>query len=128
MPRFVGAALKGETLQVYGDGTQTRCFCHVKDAVRAIVALADESTAVGNLFNIGATQEISILSLAHRVVELLESRSQITFVPYEQAYAEGFEDMARRVPDTRRIREALGWRPEHSLDDIILDVADSLKE
>ena len=128
MPRFVGAALAGETLRVYGDGRQTRCFCHVKDAVRAIVALADEPSAVGTLFNIGATQEISILSLANRIVELLESRSQITFVPYEQVYAKGFEDMARRVPDTTRIHETLGWRPQHSLDDIILDVADSLKK
>jgi len=127
MPRFVGAALAGKPLQVYGDGTQTRCFCHVKDSVRAIVALADEPAAVGTLFNIGATQEISILALAQRIIELLESTSPIAFVPYEQVYAKGFEDMARRVPDTTRIREALGWRPEYSLDDIILDVADSLR-
>jgi UDP-glucose 4-epimerase len=83
---------------------------------------------VGKLFNIGGTQEISILSLAHRVIELLESASQIAFVPYEQVYAKGFEDMARRVPDTTRIREAIGWQPERSLDDIILDVADSLRK
>jgi UDP-glucose 4-epimerase len=127
MPRFVGAALTGETIQVYGDGTQTRCFCHVKDSVRAIIALADEPKVVGTLFNIGATQEISILALAQRIIELLESKSQITFVPYEEVYAKGFEDMARRVPDTTRIRETLGWQPERSLDDIILDVADSLR-
>ena len=127
MPRFVGAALSGETLQVYGDGTQTRCFCHVTDATRAIVALADEQTAVGQLFNIGAAEEISILALAQRIIELLESRSQIAFIPYEQVYAKGFEDMARRVPDTTRIRQLVDWTPEHSLDDIILDVADSLR-
>ena len=128
MPRFVGAALSGETLQVYGDGTQTRCFCHVKDATRAIVALADEQTAVGQLFNIGAAKEISILALAERIIEMLESRSRIEFIPYEQAYAKGFEDMARRVPDTTRIRQLVNWTPERSLDDIILDVADSLRE
>jgi len=127
MPRFVGAALNGETLQVYGDGTQTRCFCHVKDATRAIVALADEQTAVGQVFNIGASEEISILALAQRIIELLESRSQIAFIPYEQVYAKGFEDMARRVPDTTRIRQLINWTPERSLDDIILDVADSLR-
>jgi UDP-glucose 4-epimerase len=127
MPRFVGAALRGEPLQVYGDGTQTRCFCHVKDATRAIIALADEPAAVGRVFNIGSNEEISILALAQRVVELLESTSQITFVPYEQVYAKGFEDMARRVPDTQRIQEVVGWRPRHLLDDIILDVAQSLR-
>jgi len=127
MPRFVSAALNGGTLQVYGDGTQTRCFCHVKDATRAIVALADEQAAVGQVFNIGAAEEISILALAERIIELLESQSRIAFIPYEQAYAKGFEDMARRVPDTTRIRQLVNWAPEHSLDDIILDVADSLR-
>jgi len=127
MPRFVGAALSGETLQVYGDGTQTRCFCHVKDSIRGIIALADEPAAVGQVFNIGSTEEISILALAHRIIELLESTSQIDFTPYEEVYAKGFEDMARRVPDTTRIRKAVGWKPERSLDDIILDVANSLR-
>jgi UDP-glucose 4-epimerase len=127
MPRFVGAALTGETLQVYGDGTQTRCFCHVEDSVRGIIALADEPAAVGQVFNIGSTEEISILALASRIIELVESTSQIDFTPYEQVYAKGFEDMARRVPDTTRIRQAVGWEPKHSLDDIILDVADSLR-
>jgi UDP-glucose 4-epimerase len=82
---------------------------------------------VGQVFNIGAREEISILSLAQRVIEVLESSSQITLVPYEQVYASGFEDMARRVPDTRRIQQAVGWKAERTLDDIILDVADSLK-
>ena len=126
MPRFVGAALEGETLQVYGDGTQTRCFCHAKDAVRAIMALAGEPSAVGRVFNIGSTEPISILDLAQRVIRLTNSPSDIVFVPYEEAYAEGFEDMARRVPDISRIREVAGWTPQYSLDDIILDVARSL--
>jgi UDP-glucose 4-epimerase len=126
MPRFVGAALAGDPLQVYGDGSQTRCFCHVKDTVRAIVALVDEVSAVGRVFNIGGTMEVSILALAQRVVELLDSDSPIEYVPYERAYKKGFEDMARRVPDVARIRQAVGWVPEYSLDDIIRDVAGSL--
>jgi nucleoside-diphosphate-sugar epimerase len=127
MPRFVGAALADRPIQVYGDGTQTRCFCHVEDTVRALVALSETDAAVGNVFNIGGTTEISILALAQHIVELLESRSPIEFVPYEQAYEKGFEDMARRVPDITRIRQAIGWTPERSLDDIILDVASSLQ-
>ena len=127
MPRFVAAALAGEPLQVYGDGSQTRCFCHVKDSVRAIAALAEEPATAGRVFNVGTRQEISILSLAHRVIELLESPSEIVLVPYEEAYPQGFEDLARRVPDTTRIREMVGWRPERSLDEIIFDVAESLR-
>lgn len=125
MPRFVGAALAGKTLQVYGDGSQTRCFCHVRDAVRAIIALAEEPVAVGRVFNVGSTEQVSILELAQRVISLTRSSSDITFVPYEKAYAEGFEDMARRVPDITRIHQVTGWRPEYLLNDIILDVARS---
>jgi UDP-glucose 4-epimerase len=128
MPRFVSAALAGKTLQVYGDGMQTRCFCHVRDVVRAIIALAQEPTAVGRVFNIGSTDPISILDLARRVIALTHSSSDIVFVPYDQAYAEGFEDMARRVPDTTRIQQAVGWKPQSTLDDIILDVARWLNE
>jgi UDP-glucose 4-epimerase len=128
MPRFVSAALAGKTLQVYGDGTQTRCFCHVRDVIRAIIALAEEPTAVGQVFNIGSTDPISILDLARRVIVLTDSSSDIAFVPYDQAYAEGFEDLARRVPDTTRIQQAVGWKPQFSLDDIILDVARWLTE
>jgi len=127
MPRFVQAALAGEPLQVYGDGTQTRCFCHVADAVRAIVGLSGEPQAVGRVFNVGATEEISILDLAKRVIERLDSTSEIVLVSYERAYKPGFEDMARRVPDISRIGQLIGWHPERSLDQIILDVAESLR-
>ncbi|MBN1641618.1 MAG: GDP-mannose 4,6-dehydratase [Anaerolineae bacterium] len=123
MPRFVRAALAGETLHVYGDGTQTRCFCHVADTVRAIVGLTETPQAVGQVVNIGSTEEISILDLARRVVARLDSRSQIALIPYEQAYESGFEDMARRVPDIARIGALIGWSPRHTLDDIIRDVA-----
>jgi len=128
MPRFVRAALSGETLRVYGDGSQTRCFCHVKDSVRAIVGLAGAPAAVGRVFNVGSTEQVSILDLARRVIDLTGSASEMVFVPYEKAYAEGFEDMARRVPDITRIGETLGWQPEYSLEDIILDVACWIRE
>jgi UDP-glucose 4-epimerase len=128
MPRFVGAALTGDALTVYGDGTQSRCFCHVRDSVRAIIALSEEPSAVGKVFNIGATESISILDLARHIISLTGSSSDITFVPYEQAYADGFEDMQRRVPDITRIQQLLGWAPEYSLDDIILDIADWLRD
>jgi UDP-glucose 4-epimerase len=128
MPRFVGAALAGKPLRVYGDGAQTRCFCHIQDAVRAIIALCDQPKSVGQVVNIGATQEGSIMALARRVIELTDSTSDIELVPYETAYPNGFEDMPRRVPDTTRIRALTGWTPEKSLDDIILDVARFLRE
>jgi UDP-glucose 4-epimerase len=128
MPRFVGAALAGEPLTVYGTGTQSRCFCHVQDVVRAIIALAKEPSAAGNLYNIGATEPISILDLAKRVIALTNSASEITFVKYEQVYPEGFEDMQRRQPDTTRVQQLIGWKPEHSLDDIILDIAAWLRK
>jgi UDP-glucose 4-epimerase len=126
MPRFVGAALSGEALTVYGDGTQSRCFCHVKDAVRAIIALSEEPAAAGQVFNIGATEQISILNLAKRVVSITNSSSEIVFIPYEQAYGEGFEDLQRRSPDITRIQKLLGWTSEYLLDDIVLDIANWL--
>jgi UDP-glucose 4-epimerase len=128
VPRFVGAALANKPLRVYGDGTQTRCFCHVRDVVRAIVALCDDPQSVGRVLNVGATDEISIMALARRVIELTGSQSDIELVSYEKAYPNGFEDMLRRVPDTTRIRELTGWTPELALDDIILDVARFLRE
>jgi UDP-glucose 4-epimerase len=128
MPRFVGAALSGKPLTVYGTGTQSRCFCHVLDVVRAIIALAQEPSAAGNLYNIGATEPISILDLAKRVIELTESSSEITFVPYKEVYPEGFEDMQRRQPNTSRLNKLTGWTPEYKLDDIILDIAGWLRK
>jgi UDP-glucose 4-epimerase len=127
MPRFVGAALAGEPLIVYGDGTQSRCFCHVRDAVRAIIALSQEPTAEGKVFNVGSVEQVSILDLAKRIISLTKSSSTICFVPYEQAYAEGFEDMQRRVPDITRIQQLLDWTPEFSLDQIIVDIANWLQ-
>ena len=124
VPRFVRQALAGDDLTVFGPGTQTRCFCHVQDTVSAIIALLDEPRAVGGVFNIGGAHEISIVSLAQRVIELTGSTSSIRRMSYEEAYEPGFEDMTRRVPDTSRIRKLIGWEPKHSIDDIIIGVID----
>lgn len=124
IPRFVGQALRNEPITVYGDGSQSRCFCDVSDTVRALEALLEQKEAVGRVFNVGSTEEISILELARRVKSRLNSDSPIQFIPYDQAYAPGFEDMQRRVPDITRIHALLGWRPRLNLDDILQRVAD----
>jgi UDP-glucose 4-epimerase len=122
VPRFIRQALGGEPITVYGDGSQRRCFCDVRDVVPAILGLAGHSDAPGRVYNIGGTEEVSIQELAERVVEMTGSDSQITKVPYSEAYAPGFEDMERRVPDTERIHELLGWKPKRSLREILSDV------
>ena len=124
VPRFVNAALKNEALTVYGDGTQTRVFCHVLDAVQGMrMLMADESTS-GDVFNVGGEGAISIRGLAERVKERTNSRSAITHVSYDDAYGAGFEDMQRRVPDTGKLRARTGWAPQRTLDDIIDDVVE----
>jgi UDP-glucose 4-epimerase len=123
VPRFVSAALKNQPLEVYGNGDQIRCFCHVEDAVRALLLVADSDQAVGNVFNIGNNQQISILELAKKVIEVTGSNSEIVKIPYSKAYPKGFEDMQRRVPDISKIKKFLGWAPLIRLDQIIRDVA-----
>ncbi len=123
VPRFVEQALKGAPITVYGDGTQRRCFCHVADVVSALIGLVDSREAEGQVFNVGANEEISIAGLAERVIEQLDSDSSIVKVSYDDAYEEGFEDMPRRVPNTARVRGLLGWTPQRNLADIINDVA-----
>ena len=123
IPRFVQAALSGQALKVYGSGEQSRCFCHVFDTVRALLALADCPESVGKIYNIGGTSPVSIMELAQQVVKQLDSSSRIELIPYEQAYEQGFEDMLRRRPDTRAIKALINWQPEHDLADIINDVA-----
>jgi UDP-glucose 4-epimerase len=127
VPRFVTAALRNEPIQIYGDGNQSRCFCHVSDAVKAILTIIDSDTTIGDVYNIGNNQEVSIKKLADRVKEITNSTSKIELIPYDQAYSPGFEDMERRVPDTSKIERATGWKPSHSLDEIITDIANSLK-
>lgn len=119
LPRFIQWAMADEPIQVYGDGTQTRCFCNVADVVRAVAALGESESAIGQVFNIGSDDEISIHDLAQRVIKRTNSNSEIVFVPYEKAYEPGFEDMQRRVPDISKIGQAIGWEPTISLDETI---------
>lgn len=119
IPRFVRQALQGEPITVYGDGAQSRCFCDVRDVVQALVTLAQHAEAPGQVFNVGGTQEVTIRELAEQVKAITGSNSPLINVPYEEAYAPGFEDMQRRVPDTSRIRTLLGWQPRHTLDEIL---------
>jgi UDP-glucose 4-epimerase len=124
VPGFVQQALAGEPLTVYGDGSQSRCFCDVTDVVRALVALADRPDAEGQLFNIGSMEEITILELAKKVIKLSGSDSQITFISYDEAYGPGFEDMQRRIPDISKINRTIGWAPQLSLDDSLKHLID----
>jgi UDP-glucose 4-epimerase len=119
VPRFIRQALRGETITVYGDGGQSRCFADVSDVVAAIVRLAEHPDAIGQVYNIGATEEISILALANRVIQLTDSNSDIQLIPYEQAYAPGFDDMRRRVPSIEKINKMIGFSPAYSLDDTL---------
>ncbi len=119
VPRFVRQALAGEPVTVYGDGQQTRSFCHVGDVVRAIIGLVDEPDATGDVFNVGSTEEVTIEALARRTVALARSSSEIVFVPYDEAYEVGFEDMRRRVPDITKVRSLIGWEPRVDLDGIL---------
>lgn len=123
IPRFVNAALKGESLKVYGSGKQTRCFCHVFDTVRALKMLASKENIAGRIFNIGGTESISMEDLAAQTIETLGSDSKIERISYEQAYEHGFEDMLHRKPDVSAIQESIGWKAEIPLKQIIRDVA-----
>jgi UDP-glucose 4-epimerase len=122
IPTFVKQALAGRPITVYGDGKQTRCFGYVGDVVDALIKLMDHPQAVGEVYNIGSNEEVTILELAQRVKELTSSKSEITFVPYDEAYEEGFEDMPRRVPDISKINALVGFRPRMSLDGILQSV------
>lgn len=128
LPRFVDSALRDEPLRVFGDGTQTRCFCHVQDTVRALIALEQETAASGEIINIGTQEAISINDLAKRVIELCGSASPIEHIPYEQAYEPGFEDMQRRMPDISKIQRLTRWCPKRTLHEIILEVRSYLEQ
>ncbi|NQW58759.1 MAG: GDP-mannose 4,6-dehydratase [Polynucleobacter sp.] len=123
VPRFVSAALANRPLFVYGSGDQIRSFCHVDDAVKALLLVMDSDKAIGQVFNVGKNQQISIMDLAKKVIEITNSSSKIEKIAYEDAYPEGFEDMQRRVPDISKIKRVLGWTPEINLDQIIKDIA-----
>jgi UDP-glucose 4-epimerase len=126
IPRFVKAALEHVPLEIFGDGSQTRVFCHVKDSVRALSLISSNPKTIGQVFNIGGVGEISILELAQLIINLTNSQSSINFTKYEEAYGQGFEDMERRVPDISKIQNFIGWKPELSLSKIISDVASNI--
>ena len=123
VPRFVHAALKNEPITIYGDGTQSRVFCHVADAVQAISTMAATDSTIGDVYNVGGTGEVTIKQLAEQVLAVTGSQSQITYTPYSDAYPTGFEDIQRRVPDIAKIKSAINWTPTKDLKQIISDIA-----
>jgi UDP-glucose 4-epimerase len=125
VPRFVQSALKSEDLTIYDDGSQSRVFCHVEDAVRAVITLSESDSTIGDYFNVGGVGETTIKELASKIIERTNSNSTIKFIPYSDAYPAGFEDMQRRVPEIAKIKKAIGWQPTHTLDSIIDSVAAS---
>jgi len=127
LPRFVAAALKNDPIEIYGTGLQTRCFSHVLDVVDGIVKVDSCTPAAGRPVNVGVAQEISIVALARKIIELTESSSEIRFKDYASAYEKGYEDMERRVPNTTLLRSLTGWEPKRNVDKIIIDVAQYLK-
>jgi UDP-glucose 4-epimerase len=127
IPRFVSSALEGRSLEIYGDGTQTRCFCHVQDAIQALRGLMDDRSVSGEIFNVGSANRISILDLAKRVIAATESDSGFEFVPYEKVYG-GIEDMLHRIPSIEKIKAAIGWEPAFDLQQILADVIRHTRE
>ena len=127
VPRFIQAALKNEDVIIYDDGSQSRVFCHVEDAVRAVLTLADTDSTIGDYFNVGGTGETTIKQLAEKIIERTNSRSSIKNISFSDAYPAGFEDMQRRIPDITKIKNTIGWQPTHTLDSIIDSVAASFK-
>jgi UDP-glucose 4-epimerase len=122
IPRFVERALANAPIEIFGDGEQTRCFCHVDDTVRALVALMDSPNTSGEIYNVGSPNRIRIIDLADRIRQALSSSSELVFVPFDQVYGQGIEDMLHRIPSISKVGAAVGWKPERSLDDILADV------
>ena len=127
LPRFVQAALNNEPITIYGDGSQSRVFCHVQDAVKAILTLAATDSTIGDVFNVGGIGETTMKALAEKIIKQTNSSSTITYTPYEDAYPAGFEDMQRRVPDITKIKKTINWSPANTLDSIIDDVASHMR-
>jgi UDP-glucose 4-epimerase len=127
LPRFVQAALANQPITIYGDGSQSRVFCHVQDAVKAILTLAATDSTIGDVFNVGGVGETTVKALAEKIIKQTNSTSAITYTKYEDAYPAGFEDMQRRVPDITKIKKTINWAPANTLDSIIDDVASSMR-
>ena len=128
VPRFISAAIKNEPIIIYGTGEQTRCFGHVLDVIDAVISVAFSDKTIGQVINIGNDKEISMNDLAKKIIELTSSTSQIKYIPYSEAYAEGFEDMERRVPNIDLINSLTGWQPKRGLEEIIKDVVQDLRD
>ncbi len=127
VPRFIQSALKNEPITIYDDGSQSRVFCHVEDAIQAVLKLAETDSTSGDYFNVGGAGETTIKELAEKVIQRTKSTSSINYIPYSEAYPAGFEDMQRRVPDISKIKNVIGWQPTHTLDSIIDSVAASFR-
>src|SRR3954453_282442 len=127
IPRFVERALANNPLEIYGDGTQTRCFCHVRDTVRALTGLMDERSTSGEIYNVGSQERISILDLAQRTIARGGASSELEFVDYDRVYGQGIEDMLHRMPSIEKVTGAIGWTPERTLDEILADVIEHVK-
>jgi UDP-glucose 4-epimerase len=127
IPRFVAAALAGRQLEIHGDGSQTRCFCHVQDTIRALAGLMDARHLSGEIFNVGSTERVTILELADRVRSLTGSQSEVCYVPYDEVYGQGIEDMLHRQPSIEKVSGAIGWAPTRTLDAILADVVEHAK-
>jgi UDP-glucose 4-epimerase len=128
VPRFVQAAITNEPIEVHGDGTQSRCFGHVADVVEGLCRLLDANHCLGQVINLGNDEEVTITGLAERAIALTGSSSKIRYVPYSEAYGEGFEDMRRRVPSLEKAKRLIGYKPTRTLDNIINDVARDFKQ
>ena len=128
VPRFIQAALNNEDIVIYDDGSQSRVFCHVEDAVRAVITLSETDSTIGDYFNVGGVGEITVKELATKIIERTKSKSTLKHIPYTEAYPSGFEDMQRRVPDITKIKKTINWQPTHTLDSIIDSVSASLKK
>jgi UDP-glucose 4-epimerase len=126
-PRFVRAALAGAPLEIFGDGLQTRCFCHVADTIRALAGLMEDGATSGEIYNVGSQERVSIIDLAERVIEATDSTSELVYVPYESVYGRGIEDMIHRIPSIEKVRRAIGWAPTHDLDRILADVIEHIR-
>jgi UDP-glucose 4-epimerase len=128
VPRFIQAALNNEDIVIYDDGSQSRVFCHVEDAVRAVVTLSETDSTIGDYFNVGGVEETTVKELATKIIERTNSKSTLKHIAYTEAYPAGFEDMQRRVPDITKIKKTINWQPTHTLESIIDSVATSLKK
>ena len=128
MPRFVKAALSDEPITIYGDGNQTRCFAHVHDVLDAVMAIAFADNTIGKVVNIGNNFEISINALAKKIIDQTGSKSEVTYVPYAEAYGDGFEDMERRVPNIDLINQLVGWKPQRDLSTMIADISSEMQK